>query len=717
MQYLNEDRAMLIVVRHGQSEWNFANRFIGWYDSPLTEEGRWEAMEAGRLLRDHRVEVDEVHTSMLDRTLLTGRLAVSIMREAGLKVPPESEFKASWRLNERSYGALTGRNKKECTRQYGKEQLLLWRRSWDIPPPAYEDSNELYQEETTAFRAKVQMLSEKGHYDMAADPPPEELPRGESLKLTMERVLPYWENTLLPALQKGKKVMVVGHENALRALTKHLDDISNSDILEVDIPRAMPMVYVFDKHKLHTYKDKAPRLEPMRLTPKDAADGTQLLSSRYLVDSELIAALHHRDVMNVYDTTVQENLEEVCIIEEDSNMCQVIGEYLHDPSEPAHDHLRGEPVFVSREDVPTPVPAQGPPPAFLLPVRPVMRSPRNSHTTLVPETSGMVGPLVLLAGGLWMLGSLRFIGRGSSAVKAMKVQVTATSQQVEDLPTYFPEAEADTDDSICEVPAGPDGDQPGQEVCELMGFGMEEDLHAALSRAFTDDEIREAHEASGLFKAKPCERPAAMWLIGPSATGKSTVAPYMAEWVGMSQAGYVLVDGETFRDSHAGYQEALASGQQHGCVWWSAYIEIRENINLEKQRLLDEAKRQRKNLMIPSTCLRKSQCIDVVKDLVDHGYVIHIVGVYGNMQTIIQRGTKRALQKGKRYDPREFQTTLTMVAPMLRQCTGKWRMVCTTDGSGPFSITAEGESPPKEEQIKEVCGILSNQFCQSSSQH
>jgi len=231
MQELLPNRAMLVLVRHGQSEWNFANRFIGWYDSPLTEEGEWEAEEAGRLLVDHNIEVDEVHVSMLDRCLSTARIALSKVRESGLNVPDDDSFRTSWRLIERSYGALTGRNKKECTKEYGKDQLKLWRRSWDIPPPQFQGDCDVYDAQTQAFNAKVGNLSSMGLFDSEADPPPEEPPRGESLKLTYERVIPYWQNVLLPSLQQGKRVMVFGHENNLRALVKHLDGISDQDIL------------------------------------------------------------------------------------------------------------------------------------------------------------------------------------------------------------------------------------------------------------------------------------------------------------------------------------------------------------------------------------------------------------------------------------------------------------------------------------------------------
>lgn len=327
MQELTEDRAMLVLVRHGQSEWNFENRFIGQYDSPLTEEGEWEAEEAGHLLKDHNIEVDEVHASFADRTVRTAQIATAVMREAGLDVPAAEELRTTWRLNERSYGALTGRNKKECAKEYGEDQLRTWRRSWDEPPPACEESSEFYRASQEAFREKVVSLSGRGMYDFASDPPPLALPRTESLQDTQRRILPYYEDVLLPKLRAGKRIVVFGHENNLRALIKHLDDLDDDAILDVDVPRAMPLVYVFERRELLGSRSSAPRLKPRTLTPPDAAAGAELLSSRYLVDQELVTALHNRDTRNVYDTSVLENLEEVCAVSEEGDMCDLIGEY------------------------------------------------------------------------------------------------------------------------------------------------------------------------------------------------------------------------------------------------------------------------------------------------------------------------------------------------------------------------------------------------------
>lgn len=577
-----------------------------------------------------------------------------------------------------------------------------------------------------------------GLFTPEADPPPPELPRGESLKCTHERVLPYWENTLLPALQQGKRVMVVGHENNLRALVKHLDAISNADILDVDIPRAMPMVYMFQKGELIKHQDGS-RLEPIKLTPEDAAEGSEHLSARYLVDTSLIKALHDRDVMNVYDTTVEDNLEEVCIIDENSDMCQVIGEYLHDPSEVLPDMpMIGEPVMVTRRETSAPVKDA----AFLLPVSRVtnkamaerLQSPAavqkvwldgvrpklctncicgNRPASRVGSATGSSLCALLMAAATFLCLSRAGRRGGKRAAVHRAAEATATQMatdlgsevKVEELdsqPHYFPTENLYKIFNLTdEIEEGEIGGAEA-EICELIGYDMGESLDREIGKAFTQEELTEAYKRSGFYDAKPSNRPAAMWLIGPSACGKSTLAPLSADWVGMQSDKYVTIDGEYFRDCHHGYQYALTAGQQRGCVWWGAYVGIRENINHEKQKLLQLAVQDRKHLMIPSTCLRKSQCVDVVQMLRANGYEIHVVGVYGDKDEIVQRGRSRAMQKGKRYDPREYEIALTRFAPMLRLCTGLFRMVCTTGGS-PFTTIDEGHAPITEDKIESVC--------------
>jgi len=720
MQELTEDRAMLVLVRHGQSEWNFANRFIGWYDSPLTEEGEWEADDAGELMSDRLLEVDEVHTSMLSRTLDTARRALAKMREAGLRVPSDGQLRSTWRLNERSYGALTGRNKKECTKEYGKEQLKLWRRSWDVPPPRYDNVSELYMQETKAFRSKVSALSSAGLYDPLHDPPPDELPRGESLKMTQERLAPYWEHTLLPSLQQGRRVMVFGHENNLRALVKLLDGISESEILEVDIPRAMPMVYMFRRDRL-LRDHSVPRLEPIVLRPEDAAEGSQQLSARYLVDSELIAAFHKRDMMNVYDTSVEENLEEVCVIDEEElegpSMCETIGEYIQGSDEEPSDRRL---VVLDRRE---PKPADSSPSAFVATfrlaaphLRPAMTAPgrrgawdrAGQAMGSGAESSSFGAGLLLAAGGLLLLSARPRRRRPVSAgLWRRSASATAASlAEAEDEPS-MPD---DTFD-VFGYDGGPDhGDTleeeavqgAEEEICELLGYDLGESLIRQIGRPFTEEERGEARRESGFERARTAEQPQAIWLIGPSASGKSTLAPVSASWVGVEDGDYVVVDGEAFRDSHQGYQEALTYGKQRGCVWWGAYVGIRENVNGEKQRMLADSVEMSKNLVIPSTCLRKSQCVDVAQMLLSRGYLVHVVGIYGDKTEIVARGRKRAMDKGKRYDPREFSLALNQFAPMLRLCNGRYFMVCSTRRE--FTTpTRQGRAPLQEEDIQQIC--------------
>jgi len=233
---------------------------------------------------------------------------------------------------------------------------------------------------------------------------------------------------------------------------------------------------------------------------------------------------------------------------------------------------------------------------------------------------------------------------------------------------------------------------------------MDDQLDREITKEFTDEERIVAYRSAGMLNAKSSEKPCAIWLIGPSASGKSTLALSMSEWVGIAEEGYVTIDGEHFRDSHTGFQHALLDGQQKGCVFWGAYVGIRENINKEKQLMLEKACQERKHLMIPSTCLRKDQCIDVIKMLQELGYAIHIVGVYGDKDTIVKRGMKRAMEQGKRYDPREFEIALAMFAPMLRLCTGVYRMVSTTEtGDAWHRVTCEGAGPLEEADVKKIC--------------
>lgn len=211
----------LILVRHGQSQWNLENRFTGWWDVDLTEKGVAEAKAAGQLLKDKGVMPTTAFTSLQTRAIKTLHYA---LEEAGRLWIPETK---DWRLNERHYGGLTGLDKQETRDLHGDEQVHIWRRSFDVPPP----------------------VMEAGHpYDMRGDPRYAgiDIPATESLKLTIERVLPYWESAILPVLASGETVIISAHGNSLRALVKHLSGISDDDITGLEIPTGQPIVYQFD---------------------------------------------------------------------------------------------------------------------------------------------------------------------------------------------------------------------------------------------------------------------------------------------------------------------------------------------------------------------------------------------------------------------------------------------------------------------------------------
>ncbi|RJY09637.1 2,3-diphosphoglycerate-dependent phosphoglycerate mutase [Aurantiacibacter aquimixticola] len=211
----------LIFVRHGQSEWNLANRFTGWWDVDVTEKGVEEARAAGRLLKDKGVLPTVAFTSMQKRAIKTLHLA---LEECDRLWIPETK---NWQLNERHYGGLTGLNKQETREKHGDEQVQIWRRSFDVPPPE---------------------MPEGDQYDPGNDPRYDgiDVPQTESLKLTIERVLPYWEAEILPQLATGETVIISAHGNSLRALVKHLSGISDDDITGLEIPTGQPIVYEFD---------------------------------------------------------------------------------------------------------------------------------------------------------------------------------------------------------------------------------------------------------------------------------------------------------------------------------------------------------------------------------------------------------------------------------------------------------------------------------------
>ncbi|RKZ16488.1 2,3-diphosphoglycerate-dependent phosphoglycerate mutase [bacterium] len=233
----------LVLLRHGQSTWNLANRFTGWTDVGLTEQGEAEAREAGRLIRDEGFEFDQIYTSVLTRAIKTLWIALEEMDRVYLPV------QRHWRLNERHYGALQGLNKAEMAEKHGADQVQLWRRSYDTPPPALDADDERHPRHDSRYASLD-----------AAD-----LPCSECLKDTVDRFLPLWQDTIAPAIRKGERALIVAHGNSLRALVKFLDEISDEQIVSLNIPTGVPLVYELD-------------------------DELRPLSHRYLGDAEEIAA-------------------------------------------------------------------------------------------------------------------------------------------------------------------------------------------------------------------------------------------------------------------------------------------------------------------------------------------------------------------------------------------------------------------------------------------
>jgi len=215
----------LVLLRHGQSEWNLSNRFTGWTDVGLTELGKQEAHSAGTLLREAGFRFDVAYTSVLKRAIHTLWTVLTELEQEWIPV------NRSWKLNERHYGDLQGYNKAEMAAKVGEEKVLIWRRSYDVPPPALAEDDVRHP-----------------RFDLRyADLTPEELPATECLKDTLERVLPYWESTLAPAIKSGKQTLIVAHGNSLRALVKYLDNIPDEEITGLNIPTGIPLIYELDK--------------------------------------------------------------------------------------------------------------------------------------------------------------------------------------------------------------------------------------------------------------------------------------------------------------------------------------------------------------------------------------------------------------------------------------------------------------------------------------
>jgi 2,3-bisphosphoglycerate-dependent phosphoglycerate mutase len=211
----------LVIVRHGESEWNKKNLFTGWRDVPLTEQGLAEARAAGRLMARDGFQFDLTYTSLLRRAIHTLGLALEEMDQMWLPVEKH------WRLNERHYGALQGMDKKEAVKNFGEEQVLIWRRSYATPPPPVDVTSKDYPKADRRY----------------ADLSDAEIPRSESLKDVLARVMPYWEKTIVPQLAKGKNVLIVAHGNSLRALMKHLENIDDEAITKLDLPTGEPRAY------------------------------------------------------------------------------------------------------------------------------------------------------------------------------------------------------------------------------------------------------------------------------------------------------------------------------------------------------------------------------------------------------------------------------------------------------------------------------------------
>ncbi|WP_432693264.1 2,3-diphosphoglycerate-dependent phosphoglycerate mutase [Morganella morganii] len=216
----------LVLVRHGESEWNKENRFTGWTDVELSEKGRAEAQEAGQLLKKEGFSFDFAYTSVLKRAIHTLWNILDQVNQQWLPV------EKSWKLNERHYGALQGLDKAETAAKYGDEQVKLWRRGFAVTPPALEKSDERFP----------------GHDPRYAKLAESELPATESLAITIDRVVPYWTDVIKPRVASGEKVIIAAHGNSLRALVKYLDNMGEDEILELNIPTAVPLVYEFDEN-------------------------------------------------------------------------------------------------------------------------------------------------------------------------------------------------------------------------------------------------------------------------------------------------------------------------------------------------------------------------------------------------------------------------------------------------------------------------------------
>lgn len=218
----------VVMMRHGQSDWNSKNLFCGWYNTEITPRGIEQAIEAGKAIRDAKFKFDIAFTSALKRAQITLHEILKVLGQEDIPVMK------SWRLNERHYGSLTGARKRDVVIKYGATQVQIWRRSYNVPPPPMENSHPYYEAVTK------DPIYKDG-------PPPKDFPRYESLKLTIERTLPYWYSTIVPEIKAGKRVLIVAHGNSLRGIIKHLERFTNTQIISLHLPNAMPFFYDLDE--------------------------------------------------------------------------------------------------------------------------------------------------------------------------------------------------------------------------------------------------------------------------------------------------------------------------------------------------------------------------------------------------------------------------------------------------------------------------------------
>jgi len=216
----------LVLLRHGQSQWNLDNRFTGWVDVPLSELGVQEAKAAGKLLRDEGFRFDIAYTSVLKRAIKTLWIVLEELDQMWIPVV------RTWRVNERMYGGLQGLNKAETVAKHGEDKVKIWRRSYDVPPPPLDEASEYWP----------------GNDPRYAKLAKNEIPKTECLKDTVNRFLPFWESDIAPAIRRGERVVIAAHGNSLRALVKHLDGVSDADIVELNIPTGIPLVYELDQN-------------------------------------------------------------------------------------------------------------------------------------------------------------------------------------------------------------------------------------------------------------------------------------------------------------------------------------------------------------------------------------------------------------------------------------------------------------------------------------